>query len=232
MTRIGHHPPTDEWSTFRDPNAAASDRLDALDSLQGGPLESQASDFLVDELVRTDLPDEWRDALVFAAEDRHFPVELRERLCGVLLRLATSLRDQPNASEQVIWSALRRGLSLLPAENVDRVLPFLAPGGSVDLRAVALQGIARIFEPHPPTDVPTAVADRVYRFAERFGDVASSQGDCRATLETAMPVWEMGPRGPGLRARSVGGRGEHRYRPRPVSSVFCNIASVNAHSTF
>ena len=113
---------------------------------------------------------QWRDAAVFAAEDTHFPPALREGVGEALLNIASALRNQPDAPEKVVWSALRRGASLLPTATVDRLLAFLAPGGTVDTRSVALQCLTRMYEAEPPTAVPVAVADRAHRFAERFLD--------------------------------------------------------------
>ena len=63
----------------------------------------------------------------------------------------------------------RRGASLIDSTKVDQLLAFLIPG-TVDTRAVALQSIAKMYEAKPPDRVPVPVADRVYRFAERFLD--------------------------------------------------------------
>jgi hypothetical protein len=115
-------------------------------------------------------PPEWRDAAVFAAEDTHFPPELRDGVGEALFNIASTLRNQPDGPEKVVWSALRRGASLLPTKQADRLLAFLAPDGMVDTRSVALQCISRMYEAEPPSSAPLAVADRTYRFAERFLD--------------------------------------------------------------
>ena len=79
--------------------------------------------YLAGELSRVDIQPEWRDAAVFAAEDAHFPPELREGVGEALLNIVSALRNQPDAPEKVVWSALRRGASLLPTATVDEVDP-------------------------------------------------------------------------------------------------------------
>jgi hypothetical protein len=160
----------DHWAVFIDTKASAGSRVAALAGLRGSPLESDAAAYLAEELSRVDIQPEWRDAAVFAAEDTHFPPALRESVGEASLNIASALRNQPDAPEKVVWSALRRGASLLPTTKVDRLLAFLAPGGTVDTRSVALQCVARMYEAEPPTTVPVAVADRAHRFAERFLD--------------------------------------------------------------
>ena len=164
------HPADDHWAVLIDMKASAASRVAALAGLRGSPFESDAMAYLAEELSRVDIQPEWRDAAVFAAEDTHFPPELREGVGEALLNIVSALRNQPDAPEKVVWSALRRGASLLPTATVDRLLAFLAPGGTVDTRSVALQCLARMYEAEPPTAVPVAVADRAHRFAERFLD--------------------------------------------------------------
>ena len=151
----------------RDPSRLA--RL-CFHGVRGGPMELNAIAFLAKELCREDIQPEWRDAAVFVAEDTHFPLELREGTSEALLNIVSALRTQQDAPEKVAWSALRRGASLLPPERVERLLAFLTPGGSVDTRSVSLQCVSRLYEAEPPTKFPLAVADRAYRFAERFLD--------------------------------------------------------------
>ncbi|MGA2700711.1 MAG: hypothetical protein ABSH35_06395 [Isosphaeraceae bacterium] len=162
--------PDDQWAVLIDTKASAVSRVAALAGLRGSPLESDAMAYLAEELSRVDIQPAWRDAAVFAAEDTHFPPELREGVGEALLNIVSALRNQPDAPEKVVWSALRRGASLLPTATVGRLLAFLAPGGTVDTRSVALQCVARMYEAEPPTVVPIAVADRAHRFAERSLD--------------------------------------------------------------
>ena len=45
-----------------------------------------------------------------------------------------------------------------------------SPRMAQSIRSVALQCVSRMYEAEPPSSVPLAVADRAYRFAERFLD--------------------------------------------------------------
>jgi hypothetical protein len=164
------HSADDHWAVLIDMKASAASRVAALAGLRGSPLESNAIDYFAGELGRVDIQPAWRDAAVFAAEDTHFAPALRESVGEALLNITSALRKQPEGPEKVVWSSLRRGASLLPTTKVDRLLAFLAPGGTIDTRSVALQCVARMYEAEPPTAVPVAVADRAHRFAERFLD--------------------------------------------------------------
>jgi len=162
--------PDDQLAVLIDTKASAVSRVAALTGLRGSPLESVAVAYLAREIIRMELPPEWRDAAVFAVEATHFPPDLREGVGEALLNIAYALRAQPDGPERVVWSALRRGASLLPTTKVDRLLGFLATDGTVDTRSVALQCVSRMYEAEPPSAVPLAVADRVHLFAERFLD--------------------------------------------------------------
>jgi hypothetical protein len=163
--------PEDYWTVFIDMEAPAASRVEAFTALRGSPLEQDAIVFLAMDLSRgNDIQADWRDAAVFVAEDTHFPSELRDSVGEALLHIVSTLRTQQDAPEKVVWSALRRGASLLSPMGVERLLEFLAPGGAVDTRSVALQCVSRMYEAEPPTNVPLAVADRAHRFAERFLD--------------------------------------------------------------
>ena len=133
------------------------------------PQQKDALSYLVDELGRTDIPPEWRDATVFAAEDLHFPPELRAAAADRLLAIASALRSESEVQDKVVWSALRRGASLLTQVQVERLLPFMQ-GGRVDTRAVALQAVTRLFESQPPESPIPSVADRTYEFTTKLLD--------------------------------------------------------------
>lgn len=166
--------PDDIWKVFTDVGALPVARMAAFEQLRCGSLASKAIEHLADEVANLDIADstkrEWRAAIVFAAEDSHFSEDLREAIGDKLLRIAAEMRRQADGDDKVVWAALRRGASLLPSSKAYRFLEFLAPGSSIDTRAVALQCIARSYELEPPDCAPQEVADRVYRFAERFLD--------------------------------------------------------------
>jgi hypothetical protein len=131
------------------------------------------AEFVMDELSREDLAEEWRDALVFLAEDIHLPKPLRQRMGDRLLAIAASLRSSAKLGvERVVWSALRRASSLLPEDQAGRFLPFLDCPSLVDTRSVALRCIERMFKPAPPVEghpLPS-LSERVAEFAFKFLD--------------------------------------------------------------
>lgn len=159
----------DDRLVVEDDQTAPPERLAALGRLLDSPRQEEAIADLLSELARPDARPERRDALVFAAENVHFPPHLRGIASDHLLAIASTQRSGFEDREKVVWSALRRGASLLTPNQVERILPFLE-NGSVDTRAVALQSIARMFEPRPPDTIPLKVADRVLQFARKFLD--------------------------------------------------------------
>lgn len=164
-------PATTLWSRLSDESTNAARRLDALQKLLASDTDATVS-WVAEELAREDLSDEWRNGLVFLAEDIHFPVSLRQRLGERLLAIAMQLRPSTKAGiDKVVWSAMRRAFSLLPPDP-GRILPFLERQGSVDTRSVALRCIERLFEPGPPSNSKELepVADRVKDFAFKFLD--------------------------------------------------------------
>ncbi len=161
--------PSGDSITLQDERASSTARIVALARLLDTPQHKDALSYLVDELGRTDLSPEWREATVFAAEDLHFPPELRAAAGDRLLGIASSLRYESEVQDRVVWSALRRGASLLAQEQVERLLPFLR-GGPVDTRAVALQAVTRLFESQPSRSPVPSVADRAYQFTTKFLD--------------------------------------------------------------
>ncbi len=161
--------PADDWTALQDERASPTARIAALGQLTDTPQQKDARRYLVNELGRTDAPPEWRDAMVFAAEDLHFPPELRSVAGERLLAIASTVRSEPEGLDNVVWSALRRGASFLTPEQVERLLPFLQ-GGPVNTRAVALQALTRLFESQPPESPILSVADRAYQFTTKFLD--------------------------------------------------------------
>ena len=156
-------------ATARDEGAGTSDRVLALREwmTQDG---DAASSFLAEELSKANLQDEWRNSLVFAAEDASFATpDLRSRVCDGLRRIALELRMSPQPDiETVVWSALRRFGSLVDPDSIDELRDFLDPVGYVDTRLVALQAVLHIFERQPP-----AALDSLQRVRDRAWDIAS-----------------------------------------------------------
>ncbi|HLN31696.1 MAG TPA: hypothetical protein VK395_28405 [Gemmataceae bacterium] len=161
---------SDPWATLRDASAAPVNRADALAELLRSSRATEAIKFLADELAFEDLSADWRDVLVFAAESVHFPPDLRSMVGDRLLDIAAKLRREPEGRDTIVWCALRRGASLLPPDRIERLLPFLDAGGSVETRSVALKCIVRVFEPAPPPAVPVRISDRANAFATKLLD--------------------------------------------------------------
>ncbi|MCX7424173.1 MAG: hypothetical protein NTW96_00825 [Planctomycetia bacterium] len=165
--------PRDCTKIASDENAQTEDRVAALREWMTTDLQF-ASEFILNELGKSDLPEDWRHTLVFAAENAHFVTSDQQReACSRLRELARGLRHGRKAgTEHVVWSAMRRFASLLPPEEVGSLLEFLDREGSVDTRMVALQCVARLFEGAPPADTASVepLANRVAELAEKFLD--------------------------------------------------------------
>jgi hypothetical protein len=114
----------------------------------------QAPAYIARELMRDTLEGDWRNALVVTAEDCPFSEPEQQRKVGErLLRIAAELRETAGEGEEkVVWSALRRGTSLLPLQDAGRLLPFLKSGEKPSTRMVALQSLARRFEADLPVE--------------------------------------------------------------------------------
>jgi hypothetical protein len=156
-----------------DEHASTEDRIAALGEWMANDLRT-ASVYILGELHRSDLSDDWRDALVFAAENAHFVTsDQQSRARSRLRELARDLRHGRKAgTDHAVWSAMRRFASLLPPEEANSLLEFLDRAGSVDTRMVGLQCVARVFEAAPPADVASVepLAGRVTELAEKFLD--------------------------------------------------------------
>ena len=133
------------WDILRDSTAPLIDRSDALAELLQSTEARAAVEFLLLQLADANLQADWREAIVFVAEDVHLAPEFRPVTADRLLTIAAQLRSEPDGKDKVVWCALRRGASLINAEQIDRLLPFLDASGSVDTRAVALRSVARVF---------------------------------------------------------------------------------------
>jgi hypothetical protein len=129
---------------------------------------------VADELCLEDLADDWRDALVYAAENTHFEAPVQQERVRLRLReLVLELRQDSRAgTEHVVWSAMRRFSSLLPPEDANDLVEFLDRGGVVDTRMVALQCVGRVFQTAPPSDTAALgpLVQRVAEYAEKFLD--------------------------------------------------------------
>ncbi|MDQ3330994.1 MAG: hypothetical protein M3552_10115 [Planctomycetota bacterium] len=133
-----------------------------------------AASFVASELLNKQLAEDWRNFLIFTAEDIHFSnPEERQQVGWRLREIADEIRTSKLAANRyIVWSALRRSSSILGTGGVEDLVQFLDVSGKIDTRLVALQSIARVFEATPPACLATygKVADRVHDFAAKFLD--------------------------------------------------------------
>ena len=165
--------PEDCWSQVGDSELPPSDRVQALQECLVAD-NSRAVDIIVDELCRDDVSDEWRNAIIFAAENVYFEHPAQQAKVRSRLReLALELREISQAgTDHVVWSAMRRFSSLMPPEEANDLVEFLDRKGVVDTRMVALQCVARVFHAGPPSDIATLepLTQRVAEYAQKFLD--------------------------------------------------------------
>jgi hypothetical protein len=144
-----------------------------------------AAEFLVGELARPELPDEWKYALVFAAEDLCFPdPALQKVVRDRLLLIAESAGVSGKAgSDRVVWSALRRAASLCEPAEANLLVPFLEQRGPVDTRAVVLLCVCRMFGSAPPSGTDLSVLqNRIAEYAQKFLDPDVFSGGENASI--------------------------------------------------
>lgn len=183
---------TDCEKTVRNARSPIDDRAAALREWMARDADP-ASGFIADELCLEHLPDDWRDALVFAAEDACFSTpDLRRRVCGALRRVALELRSSSRSGiEQVVWSAVRRFGTLVEPESLGQLQEFLTSGTYVDTRLVALQMVTRVFEQSPPDnpELLRGLCDRTFELATKFLDPdVFASGDISAIASQAVVV--------------------------------------------
>lgn len=162
----GNLPPA--WlQTLQNKAARLDERIEALhEGLTQDPVF--LAPYVVSALEEQNLPQEWLDALVFAAEELQFRgAYLRYRLKNRLHRLALQLKDEETdgSRERVVWSALRTWMSMIELEELPHLAPFLKRGKAVDTRLVVLKGLPRIFADTPPSQAYPALADRAAELA-------------------------------------------------------------------
>jgi hypothetical protein len=109
------------WALVRRPEADFSRRREALFelcSLDPG----EASRFIGQELLRNAANEDWLWTLVFASDEVQFSEQMRQSIGERLLIIARETRESVRAeAEKVVWSAMRRGLSLAqPARAIAR----------------------------------------------------------------------------------------------------------------
>ncbi len=165
---------TDPWGFLLDEAKSTAEREAAL-RLCVESDEDRAATFLAGELGRDDIPVEWQDTLVLCAETVQFHEDvIRKRLWLRLLEIATHRRMEADdaAAKPIVLSAIRCLTSMIPLEELHRLLPLLEPPSPLETRLVTLQCISNVFEAGPPTasDQFVQLCDRVYELALKFLD--------------------------------------------------------------
>jgi len=146
--------------------------------------------FVIRALDRPQPDREFRDALVYLAEDLSFDSAAdRKLLARVLGQLARKLALSGEVdADPVVWSALRRYASLLSPDELGELQNFLTNNGQVDTRLVALNAVVHACEREPLRSASLAsLRARVFALAERLlhPDVLTA-GETTAILEQAI----------------------------------------------
>lgn len=100
------------------------------------------------------MEEQWRDTLLYAAEQTQFvDPQQRRAVARLLLEHARTLRDRPvSAPQHPMWAALRRYATMIPAERVCDFLEFLRAQDTPLTKQAALQCIQRVFSIEPPPE--------------------------------------------------------------------------------
>ena len=163
----------DLWQRLRSVDGTAEDKVQSLAQLIAEDDEGIAG-FVVTELGRKPLPDEWLEPLLYATEQIQFedPSE-RAALKDCLHEHALSLLQSGRVrSESALWAAIRRYASIVPEDEVALLQPFFGERASVATRQVALQAVQTIFHAAAPRDADSlsALRDRICDLAEKTVD--------------------------------------------------------------
>lgn len=130
----------------------------------------QLAQWLIDELNQSEDSRDWQAELISAIEAVHLPVKYRSIACEILLTTVRKLRSNPSVTKPIVYSALRRGVSLLEPSQVGQLLDFLDNSYAIDTRAVSLQSISRLYHRQPPEKLPEQIADRVVTLGTKYLD--------------------------------------------------------------
>ena len=164
----------------RDPHLVVSDssagielKIQALSDLISSG-DCRLESIIISELSKSDAPPEWRDALICASEHIQFYLpDHRVLLTRHLRERAVSLLESSRPqTESILWVAIRRYASLIPATESASLLTFLGASASVATRQVVMQAIQAIFEIAPPSDIESLkpLTSRVSEFCAKYID--------------------------------------------------------------
>ena len=161
------------WDVLGNPQSDFDAKKRALDQWCDQSSEDVGR-FAADELGRNDLSEAWRDHLVFVVEDIAITdAGVRQRLRERLIEIARSLRKSPKAGvERIVWSAIRRAVSLSAPNEIEWLLDFMTLQGPVDTRLAAIQCVSRKFEAAQPqkSHELELLESRVAEFAHKYLD--------------------------------------------------------------
>lgn len=163
---------SDLWALVQDESASVQNRLEAIHKLLGADRQN-AIQYVAGELAREGTHEDWVIALVFLAEDVHFPADRQQIVKDALLRIARLFCKSTKAgAARVVWSAIRRASSLLAPAQANLLVPFLEREGVVDARAVTLKCVEKLFLPAPPANPESVrpIGDRAHTLAMKFLD--------------------------------------------------------------
>ncbi|MFV8752388.1 hypothetical protein ACNOYE_17725 [Nannocystaceae bacterium ST9] len=140
-------------------DVAPETRYEAALKLSSRPADQlRLFDYVIDTLNSGPVQSPWVHACVGLAEDLHvIDPPRRQALAAGLMRVANQLHD--TGQREVVWIALGRWATLVPAAELSSLAPFLAPGTDVETMQCAAQCLwnCLAFEPTRPT-LPTLEA--------------------------------------------------------------------------
>jgi hypothetical protein len=165
-------PTKDLYVVASDIECAIDVRASALRELYGNK-DARATRYAISQLNELPIHDEWLKTIVFFIEEMVLPLSVTdlERIGYRLLDIASELHKSSKVGvDRVIWSALRRAATLVPADP-SLFAGFLTRAGAIDARSVALTSIERLYDGSPPSQpVLVSVADRINDLCKKFLD--------------------------------------------------------------
>jgi hypothetical protein len=175
----------------RDTSLDLAHRIESLYSWVSADSESAAAYVLAQIMLPQD-QSEWRNALIFAAEDTRFTSESDQRdLAKALHDLAAEMRDSPQANDELaVYSAIRRYASLIEVDELPTLVEFLTQGSEIDTRLVASQSVSAILERSLISGDRRrfmSLADRLYVMIDKLVDSdVLTPGELSAIAEEAI----------------------------------------------
>ena len=155
---------------FLDPEQSIENRVEALQELVHQN-DAEASNSVLLSLSQVELASSLIPYVVGATELLRFEKpEDQTFLWEKLLQIALEYRGRNESfAERTTWTAVRRCASLIPAAEIEQLLPLLDFKGAVDCKLVTLQGLKSIFEVKFASFVGTEpVAKRVFELASSY----------------------------------------------------------------